>query len=215
LRRSSGTLTARTLDLGMLGFDRFVQTPSGLAPRRLPAADQPQTFGVLAITLVPAPRLILLSAALAQADARAWSPRTGTTRAFWFNVTAACGSVISQRTARAERTTVLPGRFSQSKIRPTLASLPSPEGTTQGRKRLRKVGKKEPTSRPPLAGPPQTLKTGKEQDKEGNGLRKACKKETMKNTPAALGWLSSNAHNRRCFPARSHQTGIWSGCFRR
>jgi len=26
----------------------------------------------------------------------------------------------------------------------------------------------------------------------------------MKNTPAALGWLSSNAQDRLCFPARPH-----------
>ena len=30
----------------------------------------------------------------------------------------------------------------------------------------------------------------------------------MKNTPAALGWLSSNAQNRLCFPARSHTARI-------
>jgi len=126
-RQRSGALPARTLGLGVLGFDRFVQTPLGLPPSRLPAADQAQAFGVLAIELVPTPRLVLPSAAFAQAQPRARSSRSCTARAFRINVEGAHGSHFSQGTARGDRTTVLPGRLSKSKTRPTIASLTPPE----------------------------------------------------------------------------------------
>ena len=127
LRRRWGALTARTLSLGVLGFGGIVLASSRLPPRRLPAADQPSAFGVLAVTLVPTPRLVLVPTAFAQADPRARSSCTGTARALWFNVAGAHGSIISQGTARGERTTVLPGRLSKSGTRLTIASLPSPK----------------------------------------------------------------------------------------
>jgi hypothetical protein len=85
LRRSDGALTARTFCLGVLSLGGFVEPPFGLPLRRQPAADQPQAFGVLAVTLVPTLGQVLLFTAFAQADPCAGSPRTGTTRAFWFN----------------------------------------------------------------------------------------------------------------------------------
>ncbi len=68
LRQRWGTLTARTLRLGVLDFGRIVLASSRLPPRRLPAADQPPAFGVLAVTLVPTTRLVLVPTALAQTD---------------------------------------------------------------------------------------------------------------------------------------------------
>jgi hypothetical protein len=76
LRRRYGTLTARTLSLGVLDFDRFILTASGLPLGRLPAPEQTQAFRVLAITLVPTPRLVLLSTPLAQTNS--W-PRSAAT----------------------------------------------------------------------------------------------------------------------------------------
>lgn len=108
-----GLSAARTLGLSVLGFDLDVQAMSGLPLRRLPAADLPQAFRLLAVTLVPTPRLVLASAAFAQAHPRARSSRSGTARALWFNVAGAHGSAISQGTARGERTTVLLGRLSK------------------------------------------------------------------------------------------------------
>ena len=74
-----GSLPALLLGLGMLGFDADVLATFSLAARRLPAADLPQAFRVLAVALVPAPRLVLASASFAQAGPRARSPRSGQT----------------------------------------------------------------------------------------------------------------------------------------
>jgi hypothetical protein len=88
-----GTLTARTLILGVLGFGGLALASSRLPPRRLPTTEQTPAFGVLAVTLVPTLRLVLAPAAFAQADPRPRSSRTGTAAAFWINMTAAHGSV--------------------------------------------------------------------------------------------------------------------------
>jgi hypothetical protein len=93
LRRRVAALTARTLSLGVLGFGRSVLASSRLPPRRLPAPDQPLAFRVLAITLVPTPRLVLVPTAFAQAHPRTRSARTGTAAALWSTMTAAHGSV--------------------------------------------------------------------------------------------------------------------------
>ena len=77
----------------------------------LPAADFALAFRILAVSLVPTPRLVLASAALAQAESRARPTHTGTAVMFWFTVAAAHGSVISQGTARGERANVLLGRL--------------------------------------------------------------------------------------------------------
>jgi hypothetical protein len=93
LRRRWGALTARTLRLGVLGSGRIVLASSRLPPRRLPAPDLPQAFGILAVTLVPTLRLVLVPAAFAQAEPCPWSSRTGTAAALWINMLAAHGSV--------------------------------------------------------------------------------------------------------------------------
>ena len=102
LRRGFGTLAAHEFSLRVLGFGRGVLSSPGLPPRRLPAADLPLAFGILAVPLVPTPRLVLPSAAFAQAVPRARSSRTGTAGALWFIVAKAHGSDISQGTARGE-----------------------------------------------------------------------------------------------------------------
>ena len=127
LGRGLGAVTALFLRLGVPGLDAGVLAPFGLAAGRLPALDLSLAVRILAVALVPTPRLVLPSAAFAQADPPARSSCTGIARALWFNVAGAHGSVISQGTARGERTTVLPGRLSNSGTRSTIASLPSPE----------------------------------------------------------------------------------------
>ena len=52
LRRKLGTLTAFLLCLGVPGSDEVVLAEFGLPPRRLPAADLPQAFRLLAIALI-------------------------------------------------------------------------------------------------------------------------------------------------------------------
>ena len=88
--------------LGMLCFDASVPTTLSLAASRLPAADLPQAFRVLAVALVPAPRLVLASASFAQADPRARSPRSGQTAVSVSNLKGAHGSGNSQGKARGE-----------------------------------------------------------------------------------------------------------------
>jgi hypothetical protein len=82
LGRDFGSLPALLLGLGMLHFDAGVLATFSLAASSLPAADLPQAFRVLAVALVPAPRLVLASASLAQADPRARLPRSGQTVVF-------------------------------------------------------------------------------------------------------------------------------------
>ena len=86
LGRGFGALAARALSLGVLRFGPGIQPASGLPLRRLPAADLPLAFRLLAVTLVPTPRLVLPSAAFAQAYPRASSSRSCTARALRFNV---------------------------------------------------------------------------------------------------------------------------------
>jgi hypothetical protein len=133
LRRGFDALAVRALRLGVLRFDGGVQAASGLSLGCLPTPDLPPAFRILAVTLVPAPRLVLLSAAFAQADPRSGTARAGTARALWFMVGGTHGSVLSQGTAREERATVLPERLSKSGTRPPVASLPSPAQTRQVR----------------------------------------------------------------------------------
>jgi hypothetical protein len=49
----------------------------GLPPGRLPAADFPLALRLLAVALVPTPRLVLAAASFAQADPRARSAPSG------------------------------------------------------------------------------------------------------------------------------------------
>ena len=80
LGRRLGPLTARFLGLGVPGFGLGVLAMFGLPPCRLPAADLPQAFRLLAVALVPAPRLVLAAAPFAQADPRTRSAPSGRRR---------------------------------------------------------------------------------------------------------------------------------------
>ena len=103
-----GTLTAHSFRLGVLGLGGLVLASLGLPLRRLPTPHQTQALGILAVPLVPTPRLVLASTAFAQADAHSRSSAT----AVWLIMTTAHGSVFSQGTARGERANVLLGRLS-------------------------------------------------------------------------------------------------------
>ena len=77
LGRGFGSLAAHALSLRVLRFGCGIQAASGLPLRRLPAAELPQAFKVLAVTLVPTPWLVLAPTALAQAHPGPRSSRTG------------------------------------------------------------------------------------------------------------------------------------------
>ncbi len=120
LGRGFGALAAHALSLCVLSFGPSIQPASGLPLRRLPAADLTLAFRILAVTLVPTPRLIFTPAAFAQTDPRPRSSRTGTAAALWLKMTAAHGSVLSQGIARGERAIVLLGRLAKPGSRRSL-----------------------------------------------------------------------------------------------
>jgi hypothetical protein len=198
LGRRCGALTARTLCLGMLGFDRIVLTPFGLPPRRLPAPQQTQAFGLLAVTLVRAPRLVLASTAFAQANPRPRSSRTGRAAAFWIMIMVAHGSAISQGTARGKRANVLLGRLSTPATDESVyTSVHEPDregnGLRKGSPSRREAGAgRRRRSRPLVCEP----------DKEKNGLRKASPRRRSRKRPQRR--RSSNDHNWLSFFDRSH-----------
>jgi hypothetical protein len=76
------------LSLGVLDFGRFILPPPGLPLRRLPATNLAQAFRILAVALIPAPRPVLLSTPLAQANPR---PRSAAAT-IWLIMTLAHGS---------------------------------------------------------------------------------------------------------------------------
>jgi hypothetical protein len=86
-----GLLTARLLSLGMLGFDAVLQATFSLAASRLPTADLPPAFRVLAVALVPASWLILATALFVDAGALARAARSGFGTGLFFNVVVAHG----------------------------------------------------------------------------------------------------------------------------
>ena len=112
--RRRGALTARTLSLGVLGFDRFSQAPLGLPLGRLPAPDLAQAVEVLAVTLDLTLRLVLLSTTFAQANPRPWSSRTGWPAALWVNMAVAHGNNVDPKgKPGGERANVPLGRLSK------------------------------------------------------------------------------------------------------
>ena len=77
--RDFGSLPALLLGLGKLHIDVSVLATFSLAASRLPATDLTQAFRVLAIALVPAPRLVFAFASFTQAGPTAWSAPPGRT----------------------------------------------------------------------------------------------------------------------------------------
>jgi hypothetical protein len=123
-----GTLAAHALRFGMLGFSLGIQAALGLPPCCLPAAHLPLTFRILAVSLVPTPRLVLPPAAFAQANPHPRAASTGTNTALWFIVAAAHGSHYLPRDSPGRTC----NRSSRALVqivesRPTCASLPSAE----------------------------------------------------------------------------------------
>jgi hypothetical protein len=96
LRRGLRPLAARSLGLGVPGFDVGVLAMSGLALRRLPASDLPLAWRILAVALVPTPRLVLAPTPFAQANPRARSAPSGRTVVLSRTLTGAHGRCFSQ-----------------------------------------------------------------------------------------------------------------------
>jgi hypothetical protein len=88
---SLGLRTALPLGLSVVGFGFGRLAVFGLPPSGLPAADLPPAFRLLAIALVPPPRLVLSAAAFAQAVPWAWSAPSGRAMRLSLNVEGAHG----------------------------------------------------------------------------------------------------------------------------
>jgi len=91
------SLTACFFGLGMSGFGLDGLAMLGLPPCRLPLADLPEALRVLAITLVPAPRLVLAATPFAQADSRAQSTPCSRTATISRTLTSAHGRCLLPR----------------------------------------------------------------------------------------------------------------------
>ena len=89
--RGLGAVPALFFGLGVLGLDAGGLPPFGLAAGRLPALDLPLAVRILAVALVPAPRLVLASASFAQADPGPRSAPSGPTTVFALNLRGAHG----------------------------------------------------------------------------------------------------------------------------
>jgi hypothetical protein len=97
LGRGLSLLPARFLRLGVLGPDAVILATFGLPLCRQPAADFSQAFRVLAVSLVPAPRLVDAPAIFVQAGARAGAALSGFGMVLYFNVVVAHGSFALPR----------------------------------------------------------------------------------------------------------------------
>jgi hypothetical protein len=110
LERGLGLLPARSLRSGVLGFDVVILATCSLPLCRQPAADFSQASRVLAVSLVPTPRLVLASAIFVQTGARG-RRSLALGRRFTLTWWLPTGGSISQRQARGECVTILPGRY--------------------------------------------------------------------------------------------------------
>jgi hypothetical protein len=111
LRRGLRLLATRFFSLGVLGLDLGLLATSGLPPRCQPAVDLPPAFRLLAVALVPTPRLILAPTTFAQAIPRARSAPSGRVAVLSRTLTGAHGRCFSQGKARGECVSILSGRY--------------------------------------------------------------------------------------------------------
>ena len=135
LGRGLGLLAARFLCLGVLGFDLGVLATFGLPPRRLPAVDLSQAFRVLAVALVPTPRLVLASAPFVQASPLARAALSGLGTVLSFNVVVAHGRFDLPRESPGRMCHILPGAI-KTRTKRLLASLRCSPGTRQRTRRF-------------------------------------------------------------------------------
>jgi hypothetical protein len=136
LGHGSGPLAARALSLGVPGFGGGVLAMLGLPPHRLPAADLPPAFRLLAVALVPTPRLVRAPAPFAQADPRARAAPSGPMAVLSFNVVGAHGRLDLPREKLGEDVSPSSSGAIKTRTRRLHASLRSSERTRQRTKRL-------------------------------------------------------------------------------
>ena len=145
LGRGLVALPALLFGLGMLCSDALIPTTFSLAASRLPAADLPQAFRVLAVALVPASWLVLAPASFAKASPRARSPRSGQTAVSVSTVEDAHGSCNSQGKSSGRMLVAFSSGVIKTRTRRLPASLSSsPEQDRETNGLIRRVGNKNP-----------------------------------------------------------------------
>jgi hypothetical protein len=154
-------------------LDHDVLAASGLAARRLPAADFPLALWLLAVALVPASRLVLASATFAQADPWARSPPSGQTAVWLRTVKGAHGSGHSRGKSSGRMLVAFSSSAIKTQTRRRHASLPSSreqDGERNGLKR--RVGNQTPGR---CRGSDRLLEN---KDGERNGLKRRVGNQT-------------------------------------
>ncbi len=130
---SLGPLTALAFYLGMPDFGLGILAVFGLSPRRLPAANLSPAFRLLAISLVPAPRLVLVATPFAHAAP--WTRSTSSGRALRLSliVESAHGRLDLPRETLEENVTAFSSGNSKTRTRRLTSKL-----TSSGRRRQRR-----------------------------------------------------------------------------
>jgi hypothetical protein len=136
LGRSLGPLTALALGLGMPGFGLGSLAVFGLPPRRLPLADLAETFRLLAVALVPAPRLVLAATPFAHAVPWARSAPSGRAMKLSLNVEGAHGRLDLPREKLGENVSAFSSGDFKTRTRRLPARLAPSGRTRQRRKRI-------------------------------------------------------------------------------
>jgi hypothetical protein len=137
LGRELGPLTARALCLSVPGFGLGGLAMSSLSPRCLPAADFPLALWLLAVALVPTPRVVRAAASFAQADPRARSARSGPTAVLSRNVVGAHGRLNLPREQLGEDGSPFSPSAIKTRMRHLPASLSPPREQDRERNGLR------------------------------------------------------------------------------
>jgi hypothetical protein len=111
LKREVRSLATFSLSICVASFGGSILAMLGLPPRCLPTTDLLQAFGILAITLVPAPWLILAPTSFAQAGSQTQPAYSGRTVMCCRTLAGAHGRCFLPREARGECVTILLGRY--------------------------------------------------------------------------------------------------------
>jgi hypothetical protein len=136
LGRSLGLLTALAFCLSMSGFGLVSLAVFGLPSCRLPAADLPPAFRLLAVSLVPAPRPVLAAAPFAHAAPWARSAPSGRAMRLSINVDGAHGRLDLPREKLGEDVTAFSSGDFKSRTRRLPVKLTSSGRRRQRRKRI-------------------------------------------------------------------------------
>jgi len=143
LRRGLGLLTALSLRFGVLGLGVGTLAPFRLPLRRQPAADFSQAFRILAVALVPTPRLVLALATFVQAGPRAGAALAGLGTVLSFNVVVAHGSIALPRESPGRMRLTFSSGAIKTRTRHFLASLSASRERNKERDSFRVALQKE------------------------------------------------------------------------